>query len=93
MSTPNIIRRRVLISGVVQGVRFRETCRTVAAENHVFGFVKNLDDGRVEAFLEGEANAVAIVLDWCEVGPPFARVEKVEVSKEEPRGETEFVVR
>jgi acylphosphatase len=92
MSTPNIIRRHVLVSGKVQGVSFRETCRLVAEENGVFGSVRNLDDGRVEVFLEGEASAVALVLDWCEVGPPFARVENVEVSKEEPRGETEFVV-
>ncbi len=93
MSTSNIIRRRVLVSGKVQGVSFRETCRVVAAENHVCGSVENLDDGRVQAFFEGEESAVAIVLDWCEVGPPFARVENVEVSKEEPRGETKFVIK
>ena len=93
MSTPSVIRRHLLISGKVQGVSFRETCRLVAIANDVFGSVQNLDDGRVEVFLEGEANAVAVVLDWCEVGPPFARVDNVEVSKEEPRGETEFLVR
>jgi acylphosphatase len=93
MSTPSIIRRKVLISGKVQGVSFRETCRVVATENGVFGSVENLDDGRVQAFLEGEESAVAIVLDWCQVGPPFARVENVEVAEEAPRGETEFVVR
>lgn len=93
MSTPSIIRRKVLVSGKVQGVSFRETCRLVAIENGVSGSAENLDDGRVEVFLEGEAKAVALVLDWCEVGPPFARMENVEVAKEAPRGETEFVVR
>jgi acylphosphatase len=92
MSTPSVIRRKVLVSGKVQGVSFRETCRLVASENGVSGSVENLDDGRVQAFFEGEENAVAIVLDWCKIGPPFARVENVEVTEEAPRGETEFVV-
>ena len=93
MSTHAKIRRRVLISGKVQGVYFRHTCKNVALENHVSGSAENLDDGRVEVILEGAPAAVEIVLDWCEVGPPFARVEKVEVFEEEPKGETEFVVR
>lgn len=93
MSTHAKIRRRVLVSGKVQGVYFRHTCKNVALENHVGGWVKNLEDGRVEAAFEGEPSAIEIVLDWCEVGPPFARVEKVEVFEEEPKGETEFVVR
>ena len=93
MSTPNIIRRKVLVSGKVQGVSFRETCRLIAVENHVFGSVRNLGDGRVQAFFEGEANAVAIVLDWCKVGPPFARVENIEMLEEAPRGEIKFVVK
>ena len=48
-----VVRYRVLISGRVQGVFFRDTCRRLAEQYGVAGWVRNLPDGRVEAVFEG----------------------------------------
>lgn len=87
------VRRRVQVAGRVQGVWFRDTCRRVAEGHGVAGWVRNLPDGRVEAVLEGDPDAVAAVLQWCHVGPAHAVVTGVEVAEEEPRGATAFEVR
>jgi acylphosphatase len=77
----------------VQGVFFRDTCRGEARAHGVTGWVRNRDDGAVEAVFEGPADAVKAMCTWCETGPPYARVERVSVSEEEPRGEAAFRVR
>jgi len=81
------IRRRVLISGMVQGVFFRAYTRDVATRAGVTGWVRNLPDGNVEAVFEGESDAVSSVVEWCRRGSPGSRVERVEIFHEEPRGE------
>jgi acylphosphatase len=83
-----VVRRRVRLTGRVQGVWFRDSTRAVADDNGVAGWVHNRSDGSVEATLEGPADAVARVIAWCHHGPPRARVERVEVSEEEPEGLT-----
>lgn len=80
-------RARVHVSGTVQGVYYRLTMQKVAASHDVVGWVRNLEDGRVEATVEGEAGAVARVLEWCARGPDDARVESVEAEEGEPTGE------
>ena len=87
------IRRRVLISGRVQGVGFRAACRRAALDAHASGWVRNLPDNRVEAVFEGEAEDVEQMLAWCRRGPTYATVTSVEVSEEEPRNENGFLVR
>ena len=87
------VRRRVLVSGRVQGVWFRESCRAEALAAGVAGWVRNLSDGRVEAVLEGPPAAVERVVVWCRAGPRGARVDAVEVSVETPVGEAGFRVR
>ncbi len=87
------VRKRVLVSGRVQGVWFRESCRDQAEAAGVRGWVRNLADGRVEAVLEGAEPAVDRVVRWCQEGPPRARVDGVEVTPEEPVGEPGFGVR
>jgi acylphosphatase len=87
------VRKRVVVSGWVQGVWFRESCREQAVAAGVSGWVRNLSDGRVEAALEGTEPAVDRVVRWCHGGPRRARVEAVEVTTEEPVGETGFGVR
>ncbi len=86
-------RVRVLVSGRVQGVFFRATCAARARELGVAGWVRNLPDGRVEAAFEGEDAAVDAMVAWCREGPPYARVEHVEVTPEEPLGEAGFRIR
>lgn len=86
------IRRRVLVSGTVQGVFYRDTCQTVALEHGVTGWVRNLPDLRVEAVFEGTADAVTEMVAWCHDGPRRARVTGVAVFEEEPVGESGFDV-
>jgi acylphosphatase len=88
-----MIRRRVIVTGEVQGVFFRASCQQEAASLGVAGWVANRPDGTVEAVLEGPADAVEQVVAWCRVGPPHARVEDVEVTEEDVTGETGFAVR
>ena len=86
------VRRRVLVSGRVQGVFFRDECRRRASEAGVAGSAANLPDGRVEVVLEGEEAAVRSLIDWCGEGPPHAEVTSVEVSDEAPQGESGFSI-
>jgi acylphosphatase len=87
------IRRRVWVSGRVQGVAFRASARRAARAAGVDGWVRNLADGRVEAVFEGAPAAVETLLAWCRRGPSNARVERVEVSEEPPEGAAGFEVR
>ncbi|WP_247729338.1 acylphosphatase [Halovivax limisalsi] len=86
-------RAHVFVSGTVQGVYYRANTRDTAREAGVDGWVKNLDDGRVEAVFEGPESAVEEVIEWCHEGSPAAEVEDVDVEDEEPRGETGFEIR
>lgn len=79
-------RRRVVVSGRVQGVFFRDTCRREAAEHGVAGWVRNRPDGTVEAVFEGEAGAVEHMVAWARRGPVQASVEGIDVQPEPPEG-------
>jgi acylphosphatase len=80
------IARRLVISGRVQGVGFRWFTRDVAVREGVTGWVRNLPDGRVEAVIEGDSDAVTRVEQLLRRGPPGARVETVNTIAEEPGG-------
>jgi acylphosphatase len=88
----NHIRKRVVVEGRVQGVGFRASCASQARAFGVTGSVRNRPDGRVEAVFEGAPAAVGALVAWCERGPSFARVSRIEVVDEEPLGETAFRV-
>lgn len=75
-------RVRIFVKGKVQGVFFRQALKVKAKQNNVFGWVKNLSDGRVEAVLEGNDENVNILVEWCHGGPANARVEDVEIKNE-----------
>ncbi len=87
------IARRVTIRGRVQGVFFRESTRRVARRTGVAGWVRNNDDGTVEAWLEGEPDDVDVMLHFAETGPSGAYVEAVDVEDVEPRDLRGFEVR
>jgi acylphosphatase len=87
------IRVRVVVTGLVQGVFFRDSCRERARAEGVRGFVRNRSDGAVEAELEGPEPAVERVIAWCRVGPPRARVDAVDVERIPTVGEPGFRVR
>jgi len=88
-----MIRRRVVVSGDVHGVFFRDTCRRTADGLEVAGWVRNLPDGTVEAVCEGEPERVQKLVDWAHQGPPLATVDAVSVREEEPEGLTGFEIR
>lgn len=77
----------VLVSGLVQGVFFRASTREMARSLDLKGWVRNLPDGKVEAFFEGDEASLARALDWCRRGPPGSRPEGVEADWQEFRGE------
>jgi len=73
------VNARVLISGRVQGVWFRQSTKDKAAELGVTGWCRNCSDGSVEAIFEGGKEIVQSIIDWCHQGPKLARVDRIEV--------------
>jgi acylphosphatase len=85
--------RRVLISGRVQGVWFRDSLRRLAASLGVAGWARNRPDGSVELWAEGPADAVERLIEYAREGPPRASVEHLEVQPQPPAGLDRFEVR
>jgi acylphosphatase len=86
-------RRRVVVSGIVQGVFFRDSVKRHALDRGLAGWVCNRDDGKVEAVFEGSPDDVEALIAFCRSGPESASVENVNVSDEDPSGEAGFQVR
>jgi acylphosphatase len=78
--------RRFIISGEVQGVGFRFFAQRVAAQHQVTGYVRNLEDGRVETLAEGTPEGIEGFKHDIAAGPRHARVEHVEEISVEPTG-------
>ncbi|MFL5321572.1 MAG: acylphosphatase [Myxococcaceae bacterium] len=72
------------ITGKVQGVFFRESTKTKARELGLSGWVKNLDDGSVQALAQGETDKIDELIQWAHRGPPAARVTDVSVEDRPP---------
>lgn len=87
------VRKHLYVSGRVQGVFYRDTCRRVAEEAQVAGWATNLPDGRVEVVLEGDDDAVDRVVGWCHEGTPYSEVANMEVTEEPPEGLEDFKIR
>jgi acylphosphatase len=83
----------VVVSGQVQGVFFRDTCRRVARSHGVSGWVRNLPDGAVEAVFEGSGDGVDHLVSWARVGSSEAVVTDVAVFDEPPEGLAGFEIR
>jgi acylphosphatase len=82
-----------MVSGMVQGVFFRQVTSEQARRRGVAGWVRNRSDGRVEAVFEGPQEAVDQLVSWCHEGTPRSRVERVDVTSEEPEGLDTFSIR
>jgi acylphosphatase len=80
------VRAHIFVSGMVQGVFFRSTTASKAQRLRVLGWVRNLQDGRVEAVFEGEKEAVDALIDFCNRGPRGARISSVDVKWEAYEG-------
>jgi acylphosphatase len=88
-----LIAKRAVVRGIVQGVAFRWTTKERARELGVAGWVRNLPDGSVEVWAEGAAPSVELLLEWLRHGPPSARVDDVALADESPSGAARFEVR
>ncbi len=88
---PNCV--HVFISGRVQGVGYRYNTYRQARQLNVKGWVQNLKDGRVEAWFEGEADALQGMLRWCKDGPLSAKVEDVSAEATTATGFENFQIR
>jgi acylphosphatase len=82
-----LIRVRVFVAGRVQGVAYRFFAEKYAARLSVTGWVRNLEDGRVEILAEGSAEHIATFLERLREGPNLARIEGFDVRREPPTGE------
>jgi acylphosphatase len=87
-----VIRRRVIVRGLVQGVFFRDSTRRLAHRYGVSGWIANRPDGGVEAVFEGEDDAVERLVAFSREGPRGAQVESVEVKEEDPEGLSGFAI-
>jgi acylphosphatase len=88
-----VIRRRVIVHGRVQGVFFRDTARRMAQSRGVAGWVRNREDGAVEAVFEGAPDAVESMIRFCREGPRGAAVERVELLEEPAEGTEGFSIK
>jgi acylphosphatase len=88
-----VMRRRVVLTGRVQGVFFRASVQEAAKNEGVAGWAANRPDGSVEVVLEGPPSAVESVLGYCRTGPVNARVDSAEVTAQEPEGLSGFETR
>ena len=86
----SVVRVRAVVTGRVQGVFYRDSCRSQATRLGVRGSVKNLADGSVEVVAEGDRARVQELLAWCRTGPPRAIVTGITVSDEVPAAERSF---
>lgn len=80
-------RAHIFVSGRVQGVFYREKTRKTAEKLGVTGWVRNLADGRVEAIFEGDRSSVEKMVDWARKGPIWAKIEALDVIREDHQGE------
>jgi acylphosphatase len=92
MSTiPSEARIRLIVKGRVQGVYFRASTVQQARHRGLTGWVMNRQDGSVEVVAEGRSDSIEELIAWCRQGPPGARVDEVDLQRQEFRGEfTEF---
>ena len=83
---------RIFISGLVQGIFFRDFIREQAENLGLKGYVRNLDDNRVEVVVEGDNNEVNKMLELCKKGPKESKVRDIEIEKIENKGFEDFKI-
>ena len=83
---------RLYISGTVQNVFLRAFVKENAEKYNVKGFVRNLEDGRIEVFLEGDLEPVEKMIELCKKGPKFSQIRNVELKEEKLQDFKDFKV-
>lgn len=91
--SPSPAQALIKITGTVQGVFYRAKAREKAQQLNLKGYAQNLHDGSVIIVARGEKENIEDLIAWCHEGPSSAKVEKVEVSWENPEEKfTDFTV-
>jgi acylphosphatase len=83
---------KLTLTGTVQAIFFRQFVKDNADKNNVKGFVRNLEDGRIEIFLEGNLDDVEEVANICKNGPKHSNIRNVEEKDERFQSFTEFQI-
>jgi len=83
---------RAYIEGTVQGVFFRVFIKENAERYDVKGFTRNLEDGKIEVFIEGDSDKVDKMVELCKKGPKHSQIKKVTVKSEPFQGFKNFKV-
>lgn len=83
---------RLYITGVFQKMFFRSFIKENAERENVKGFIRNLDDGRMEIFLEGDSEKVMKLIQLCQKGPKHAKIKNIQFKKERYQGFKNFKV-
>jgi acylphosphatase len=73
---------RVYYRGTVQGIFFRIFIKENADKRGIKGFARNLEDGRVEAWFQGEKDMVDDMIEVCKIGPRHSQIKNVEIKEE-----------
>jgi acylphosphatase len=89
----SVSRKRVIVTGMVQGVGFRYYTEAEASALGLGGFVRNRTDGAVEAEIEGDDDAIERMVTWLHTGPRSASVRSVQVTDLAEHGEAGFSIR
>jgi len=83
---------RLYIQGTVQGIFFRQFIKENAERNDIRGFVRNLEDGRIEIFMEGDNKNIDKMIELCKKGPKHAKINHVEIREEKVQDFREFKI-
>lgn len=84
--------KRIIISGTVQGVFFRQFIKDQADKLKIKGFVRNLDSGDVEVFMEGDPENIESLVEVCKKGSQHSRITKTEIKEEKIQDFKEFKI-
>ncbi|MBI2629587.1 acylphosphatase [Candidatus Pacearchaeota archaeon] len=83
---------RIYVFGIVQGVFFRNFIKDSADKLDIKGYVRNKEDGSVEAWLEGESEKVNKMVEMCQKGPEHAVIKRLDIVEEKVQDMKEFKV-
>ena len=83
---------RLYIEGIVQGIFFRGFIKENAERYNVKGFTRNLEDGRIEIFIEGDTDSVNKMIEVCKKGPKHSQIKKIQIKPEKFQGFKDFKI-
>jgi len=83
---------RLYIEGIVQGIFFRSFIKENAERYNIKGFTRNLEDGRVEIFIEGNTDSVNKMIEICKKGPKHSQIKNTQIKQEKFQGFKDFKI-